>query len=347
MDIIRIFDISEQPISSTNISRRGIFWTPANRQNHGEILFPVIHPRLADRFFGFQAIGLGEVLVAIKNPITNIWLAFDGVGWQGSPLPLFSTPRSIREGMPLWAGPMQLLVRLKPNALLQEVKVGYSVCKDLLEYVLETALPRKLAIPLKFAQNVMVNPDGYSTPFPQGFDGHALSDVSLQIFDQPPVKASPVPELGRMELPETLVAQSVGQLLFTLLPNVEFSQYLYQITQVPCVIIRELDEGRHHKPLREDSIQISETEFETIGMVYGADQEIEVVCIATKEGDVRRMAIALSSLIDQYGSVYSPPHDLTIPLQLIGSFRKGSQPYIKSGTLPTISFKIMVRNISY
>ena len=347
MNIIRTFDPSEHPASTTNIVRRGSFWTPADRQKHGEILFPVVHPRLADRFFGFQTVCVGEVSVAITSPASKLWFAFDGASWQGSPTPIFSTPRSVREGMPLWAGPLQFLVRLEPGAVLQEVKFGYSVCKDLLEYVLETALPRKLNIPMRFSQNVAVNSDGYSTPFPEGFDGHALTDVSLQLFDHPPVSGSPVPESGRIELSETLVAQSVGQLLFTVWPNVEFSQYLYQISQVPCAVVRELDEGKQHRPLREDSIQISETEFLTIGMVYGADQEIEISCIATKEGDARRMAIALSSSIDQNGSIYSPPHDLTIALQVVSGLKKGSQNYIKSGTLPTMSFIILAKNISY
>jgi hypothetical protein len=347
MEIIRIFDISEPPVSRTNILKRGAFWTPADRKQPGEILLPVVHPRLANRFFGFQAIHVGKVLVAVTNPTTNLWFAFDGVGWQASSSPVFSTPRSIREGMPLWAGAIQFLVRLEPDTLLQEVKVGYEVRKDLLEYLLETALPLKLTIPMKFSQNVTVKPDGYSTGFPEGFDGHALTDVQLQLFDQPPVEGSPVPESGRIELAKTLIAESVGQLLFTVSPTVEFSQSLYQISQVPCVIVREIGEGQHHKPIREDSIQISETEYALIGMVYGADQEIEISCIATKEGDARKMAIALSNSIEQDGKIYLPPHDLTLSLQLISRLQKGTQTYIKSGTLPTVSFRLLVRNISY
>lgn len=347
MDIIRIFDVSEPPTNTTNIVRCGGFWTPADREKPGEILLPVVHPRLADRFFGFQAIFLGKVFVAVTNPSMELWFAFDGTGWQASSNPIFSTPESVRDGMSLWSGPLQFLVRLEPEAMLQEVKVGYSVCKDLLEYIFETALPRKLSIPMRFSQNVIVNPDGYSTPFPEGFDGHALTDVSMQLFDQQPIPASPVPESGRMELRQTLVPQSVGQLLFTVWPSVEFSQSLYQISQIPCVIIRELEEGQSHRPIREDYIQTSETEFKTIGMTYGADQEIEVSCIATKEGDARKMAIELSSLINQDAAVYSPPHDLTVSLQIVSGLKKGSQTYIKSGTLPTMSFKMLARNISH
>lgn len=345
MNIIRTFDTSIAPIAYKNLTKFEKFWTTQDRNNSAEILLPILHPRLADKWMGFELNGMGKMSVAIASN-TDDWFYFADGHWQESELPVFATPAEIRAGISKWAGAIQFLVKIEPNALLRELKVGYSVRQDMVEYVLETALPQKLTRAIAFAQNVAVNSDGYSTPFPHGFDGSALTDVKFQLFNQLPVLAAPVPEEGRIELSETLTGGAIGQLLFSVAPSVEFSQYLYQISTVPCVVIRELEEGVQHRPLWEDSIQISESESITVPMIYGSDRAIEISCIAAKEGEARQVAIGLMSLIQQSGSVYSPPHDCAIGLQVVGNLRKGTQNYIKSGSLPTMSFKVLMRNIS-
>lgn len=345
MQIIRTFDTSIAPIGVKNLVRFEKYWTTKDRKHSAEILLPIIHPRLADNWMGFELNGLGKMSVAIAST-GNDWFYFASGRWQVSEFPVFVTPTEIRAGISKWAGAIQFLVKLEPNSLFRELKVGYSVRQDMVEYILETALPQKLTTPILFAQNIAVNSDGYSTPFPHGFDGSALTGVKFQLFNQLPVLASPVPEQGRIELSETLTSGVIGQLLFSVSPSVEFSQTLYQIETVPCVVIRALEEGVHHRPLWEDAIQISETESITVPMVYGSDRAIEISCIASKEGEARQLAIGLMALIQQNGSVYSPPHDLAIGLQVVGSLRKGTQNYIKSGSLPTMSFKVLMRNIS-
>lgn len=346
MQIIRTFDTSIAPIALKNLTKFEKFWTTQDQSNPAEILLPMIHPRLADSWMGFELNGLGKMSVAIAST-SDTWFHFTDGRWQESEFPVFASPTQIRAGIPKWAGAIQFLVRLEPNALLRELKIGYSVRQDMVEYILETALPQKLTRAIAFAQSVAVNGDGYSTPFPHGFDGSALTDVKFQLFNQLPVVAMPVPEQGRIELSEKLISGVIGQLLFSVAPTVEFSQYLYQISTVPCVVIRELEEGVQHRPLWEDSIQISESESVTVPMIYGSDRAIEISCIASKEGEARQIAISLMSLIQQSGSVYSPPHDLAIGLQVVGFLKKGTQNYIKSGTLPTMSFKVLMRNISH
>jgi hypothetical protein len=346
MNIIRTFDVST-PVTKSHIWQWGNRWKVVQGEAFGDILFPIIHPRLADKFFGFEVIGEGDIRVAVKSPTANMWFHFDGSGWCASQFPVFISIKSVRNGMPFWAGAIQFLLQLGANSSVQELKMGYSVCTDLIEYLLEIALPQKLNIPIHFSQTVAINSDGYSTPFPDGFDNQILTDVKLHLFDQVPVSAAPVPELGRIELPQDFPPNSIGQLLFSIYPRAEFSRYLHQITQVPCVIIREIDEGIHHRPIREDSIQVSDTEFVSTTMIYGADQNIEISCVAVKEGEARKIALALSDLINNNGELYSPPHDLSVGLQLIGSIKQGSQNYIKSGTLPTMTFKVAIRNVSY
>jgi hypothetical protein len=345
MEIIRTFDTSITPIGIKNIAKFEKFWTTKDRKNSAEILLPLLHPRLADSWMGFELNGFGVMSAAIASTGDN-WFYFDNGCWQESEFPVFATAAEIREGMSKWAGAIQFLVRVEPNSLFRELKIGYSVRQDMVEYILETALPQKLTAPITFAQNVAINSDGYSTPFPQGFDGSALTDVKFQLFNEFPVSATPVPELGNIQLSEKLTGGVIGQLLFSVAPSVEFSQYLYQISTVPCVVIRELEEGVHHRPQWEDTIQVSETESIKVPLVYGSDRAIEISCIASKEGEARQVAIGLMSLIQQNGKVYSPPHDLAIGLQVVGNFKKGTQNYIKSGSLPTMSFKVLMRNIS-
>jgi hypothetical protein len=345
MQVIRTFDNSIAPIAYKNLVKFDKFWTTKDRKNAAEILLPILHPRLADSWMGFELNGFGKMSAAITSTGDN-WFYFTNGRWEESEFPVFATPAEIRAGISKWAGAIQFLVKIEPNSLFKELKVGYCVRQDIVEYLLETALPQKLKTPIAFSQNVAINSDGYSTPFPQGFDGSALTDVKFQLFNQLPVSATPVPELGNIQLSEKLTGGAIGQLLFSVCPSVEFSQYLYQISTVPCVVIREIEEGVHHRPQWEDAIQVSENESIKVPLVYGSDRAIEISCIASKEGEARQVAIGLMSLIQQSGSVYSPPHDLAIGLQVVGSLKKGTQNYIKSGSLPTMSFKVLMRNIS-
>lgn len=346
MQIIRTFDTSIAPVACKNLIKFERFWTTRDRKTPAEILLPMIHPRLADSWMGFELNGMGKMSAAVANS-SDSWFYFAGGHWQESEHPVFTAPTRIRAGLSKWAGAIQFLVKIESDSLFRELKIGYSVRQDFVEYILETALPQKLTVAIDFVQNVVTNSDGYSTPFPHGFDGSALSDVKFQLFDRQPVPASPVPELGRIELAQKLTGGAIGQLLFSVAPTVEFSQSLYQISTVPCVVIRDLEEGVAHRPLWEDVIQISECESMVVPLTYGSDRAIEISCIASKEGEARQIAIALMQAIQQDGSAYSPPHDLAVGLQVIGSLKKGTQNYIKSGSLPTVSFKVLMRNISY
>lgn len=348
MDIIRYFDTSITPVNKNNLCRLGDLWKVVPGEEYGDILFPVVHPRLADKFFGFQLAGSGDVRVAVKSPISNLWFFFDDrCQWLATNTPVFMSPKLVRDGISFWTGSIQFMVRLAKEATFRELKFGYSVYQDLIEYVLGVALPNKLSIPVRMNRTAIVNDDGYSVDLPEGFDSTKLSDISFQIFNEYPVSATSIPELQRIQLDKDLPPQSIGQLLFSVVPTVEFSRYLYQISQVPCVVIRELEEGIHHRPMLSDVIQVSDNDYVSTQLIFGADQTIEINCVAAKEGDARKMAVTLSDLISRNGDLYSPPHDLTIGLQLIGSIKQETQDYLKSGILPSFTFKVALKNICY
>lgn len=294
----------------------------------GTFLTPILHPRMARQYEGFEVQPeFGVTVQAIKPP--NQAMHFVNGGWSPTSATIFYSPEQIRQYLPLWQpGAIQFRVKLQATAnreypRTEKIKVGYWVDGDPLSYLLESALPDFFAVPVGLVRWVRSDVTGLHLPVPPGLKVERISaaiafvpDLSSQsvVFVDPPARfdvATPVP------------SDRPVRLSFDYTPLVEQGGSFYQITELPCVTVKALEGDNYRQVPNVDSIRLAGGQSRVWSAQAIYDQPIQVTVLAGQMEDARLIGNRLIEFAENVGRVEAFPHGLEIPLQMSGVLKQG------------------------
>jgi hypothetical protein len=362
MKIVRTFNaiaLLQEPNSGVVLHREHLI-----ARGIGNVVTPVIHPRAAWRYFGFQAHPEEWVKVAVYAPNGYRpsgqepgFFYWDGA-WLPTPEAVYQTPETIRKGIELWAGALQFHAQIAQNMALKELSVGYEVDVDLIEYMFNFAIPTWLSQPYRLNRTSWVKGDG-AVDVPRGYNAEQFLEVSLRPMGGLPIEAIASGNSIRTSPP--LAPQLVG-VLFTLQPQVEFTEGIYQIEQSPCIVVRELEIREYHTPFRYEPILTGKGGSELDYPVADFDLPVELSVMAAERQDAQAIANQIIHKVRDEGCLYIPPLDLTlgcyveggigagggqdsIPLELEGGMGVATPSNIRGG-LPTVVIRLVFKNLA-
>ena len=348
----------------------------ATRHNN-TLIFPVIHPTLCDRYFGFECEPEDRVIVATYSPLEEQFKVYTGQEWIPVPVAEFQPAPFVRAGISQWYGPIQFQVQFTdfpsmgtlpgtnrvqsddtmqfvsdfPGSYWQRVpfkfdwlKIGYEVSTDLRSYLFKTALPQLLSNPLRFHRMGVIN---NADPHICVFNTNGLPLEQATNFEVQPFDSYRVPGVlvgnevqSRQPFPKT----GGCRVFYTLPVPVEcLDTDFLQIKSVPCIVLRSLPEGKTHKPLRYEGILASNPFREELDVInYGYEQPIEISAIAATDEDAHILGNHIFTVIKNTGHLYSPPHDLKIPVSIRQGLKRGLTGGDILGILPSYKLEILL-----
>jgi hypothetical protein len=333
------------------------------KESGGEVITPVIYPRLAWQYLGIQAHPEEGIAIALYAPNGYQtqkpgFFYWDGTLWLPTSEALYQSPEAVREGMESWVGAVQFHIRIDEGRSLKEVTVGYEVDIQLIEYIFNFAIPGWLSQPYRLNRISRSKPDG-SVDIPKGYNAEQILDVSVRPLEGLLVKAIASNNLVR---PESPIPNQPVQLLFTVKPQVEFTEGMYQVEQAPCVVLRELDIREYHTPCRYEPVLARQGQSDLDYPVANFDLSVEVSVMATERADAQAIASQIMHKVRDEGCLYLPPVDLTlgcyveggigagggqeaVPLELDGGMGVAAPSNIRGG-LPTVVFRLIFKNLA-
>ncbi|QLE46403.1 hypothetical protein FD723_40030 (plasmid) [Nostoc sp. C052] len=326
----------------------------------GILVYPSVHPLLAQRFFGFEVKKRGEVQVAVKLVDSKIFSSefeyayFDGENWQGSIERHFQNIELIRQGMLKWQGGIQFILKILPHSSVQEISFGYEVNFEITEYLLNYAIPDFLKIPCFVTYMSRTDATG-KVQKPVGYEFDKIIEISVQPMGSAPIPAQIV--AGEIKLPQPILKQVV-QVNFSVIPYTQFTRGLYQIEKLPCVVIRELPIRNVITPYRMDVIESQPGINEFDYPVATFDLPVEVLVMSQNMTDAKMIMRSLIQHIRNSGKIYIPPTDTEIGVFLVGigeldglEFEGGMGIEDVSGDfnsgVATAKFKLSLKNLDY
>lgn len=326
----------------------------------GILVYPSVHPLLAQRFFGFEVKKQGHVQVAVK-PILSVsflpgfeYAYFDGQNWQGSREKIFQDIEQIRQGMPKWQGGIQFILKILPHSSVKEISFGYEVNFEITEYLLNYAIVDFLKIPCFITYTTRSDATG-KIQKPVGYEFEKILSIGVQPMGSAPIPAQII--AGEIELPQPIFSQIV-QVNFSVIPYIQFTRGLYQIEKLPCVVVRELPIRNVLTPYRMNAIEVKPGINEFDYPVATFDLPVEILVMAQNMNDAKMIMRSLIEHVRDLGKIYIPPTDTEIGIFLVGigeldglEFEGGMGIEDVSGDfnsgVATAKFKLSLKNLDY
>ncbi|MFQ3618045.1 MAG: hypothetical protein SNJ57_13135 [Cyanobacteriota bacterium] len=320
--------------AADGIVRRDGVLALADGVANGWFLTPAIAPTMAMRYVGFS-------LEPAEQGITVAILRADGVGDETVLLTADSTgytidttdftidatdtaliylsPEELRSLLPGWVGAIQLRIRLTRDAdgrspQVRSLRLGYEVAGDFLAYLINWVLRPWCGAPVLLTRN-LATVDGTTLPIPARLNPAQMSDVQalspgLRLLDGT-LMANP----GRIELVEA-IAPGMVQLQFRYSPDVEHVTGIFQIDEVPVVLLRLLPGENHHRINATDWVRMPGDRAVEWQAARQYDQPVEIEVLAHTFEDARAIAQSLVSRVEQQGSLGVPAFGTTAIMRL-------------------------------
>jgi hypothetical protein len=350
------------------------------KESGGEVITPVIYPRLAWQYLGIQAHPEEGIAIALYAPNGYQtqkpgFFYWDGTLWLPTSEALYQSPEAVREGMESWVGAVQFHIRIDEGRSLKEVTVGYEVDIQLIEYMFNFAIPDWLSQPYRLNRITRTKADG-KVEIPKGYNIEQILEATVRSLDGLPVAVKATTPSGNLSQPVFTINLPEGrtvnvlpnkpfepvQLLFTVKPQIKFTEGVYQVEQAPCVVLRELDIREYHAPYRYEPVLSGQGQSELDFPVANFDLSVEVSVMATERADAQAIANQIMHKVRDEGCLYLPPVDLTlgcyveggigagggqeaVPFELDGGMGAAAPSNIRGG-LPTVVFRLIFKNLA-
>lgn len=311
-----------------NVVRDGNGLVLAEGAIEGTFLTPILHPRMAWSYEGFEVQPDFGVTVHVIKPPSQAMYFVNG-GWSPTTATIFYTPEQIRQYLPLWQpGAIQFRVKLQTTASekrprTEKVKVGYWVDGDPLSYLMDAALIDFFTVPVTLVRWLRSDVTGLHLPIPPGLKAERISAAIVfvpELSSQPGVFVDPP---ARFDVATPVPADRPIRLSFNYTPLVEQGGGFYQITELPCVTVRSLEGENYRQVPNVDSIRLAKGRSRLWSAQAIYDQPIQVSVMASSMEDARLIGNHLIQLAENRGRVEAFPHGLEVPLQMTGSLKQG------------------------
>jgi hypothetical protein len=313
--------------------------------DQGHITTPLFPARMAAGYFGFEVRReLGVTIAPLRaSGVAQVFL--DG-RWQDTAAPLFYTGAQLRQVLPLWAGPIQFLLRLDRfedgrSPQIRQVVAGYEVGREFLDYLMEFALRQFLTVPVTLTRAAMPNPEGNALPLPKDLKQDRISDIRVLVPELKMVSGT----LGsdRILLSELVPGDRAVEMHLSYKPKVDHEVGVYQVEEIPCVLLRLLEGENYRKPIAQDFVRIAGDQARLLELTQVYDQPVEVEIIGATLGDVKAIHKALVNQIGK-GKMDAPAYGLSVFLVGRSGLQIGDQLQ-KTGTLFSVRFRLTIKDL--
>lgn len=316
----------------------------------GEIIFPAVSPRLSRKWRGVHfAPDEAGVSVALRNPDDSYYYYFDGQDWICSyQLPQYMPVDALRLGLAIWPFAIQLRLRfVDPASRISEVKLGYEVELDPIDYLLKFVLPRRFASPVTIERRITLESD--LIDLPTGFDSLRVGNPEIMTLPGKVKSACSVTPNGQLAIAQAGLYPSSGQLVFQyecLISSVGTGDF-YQISETPTILLQVLpDESSRQAPMQ-DFVVTSQAKAIVWHGRRLVDVPIEVTVVAESDADCRQICNHLIADIRQNASLDAPAFGGTLIIKMQRAAMPGPGivgEEMAAGGLQSYSFRFLLSN---
>ena len=258
---------------------------------------------------------------------------FDGTAWAIAAEPVYQDIETIRQGLNLWAGELQ--VEAEVDDQLQYVAIAYDVDIPLAPYLLEYGIPGLLlSEPVAIVRRRRTSPTGKIN----------LGQIDLESISR--VVAHTPNGLSGEFTPDsrgtitTPWSNSVIEVKIELLPFCDFVFAEYQITRLPIVLLHLLPEERIRYPISTlKHINLGDGTTEETGIGRLVDMVVECRITADEFRDSLAIANQLFAFIRRAQVIEAAPFDEAYPVVPIGGVT------MTEGLPPSATFRFHILNL--
>lgn len=306
-------------------------------EKEGFILLPPINPLLVEKFIGLNIDG-SLISIAIRS--RNKWITIANKTWEDCDQPQFYSLETIQDNLHLIkSNKIQICLKLINDSYIKELWISYVVPIEILNYVLKYSLPIKLSQPIEMNHQINNEVSSNQLSLPKGFDPLRMKNIS--VFKIPENEVID----GRVENRQIILDNEFvgfGILRFNYSLKAEYYPGIYQITESPCVLIRDLENEKYRHLNLEVITQGNTTISWHPGYIY--DQPLEIIVIGHYLEEIKLIACKLIGLITKESYLYLPPFDINIPIQAKPNVKQSSTSKLE-GDLFEVSFRVTLLNL--
>ncbi len=314
--------------ASESIVRRNGALELADGATTGWLLTPAIAPTMAMRYVGLDLLPTEQhMCVSILQP------------GRDTPLVDAETMRGILSN---WIGGVQFRVHLTRDPdgrspQLQSLRVGYEVAGDFLAYLMEWVLRPWCGEPVPLVRH-SVTQDGSTLPLPEQLNPAQMSNLRVLSPGLSLRDATLMANPNRIELAEP-IAPGMVQLQFHYAPDVEHVTGMFQVDEVPVVLLRLLP-GEHYRRINaSDWVRVAGDRAQIWQACRQYDQPVELEVLAHSFDDARAIAQSLLSRIEQAGSLTVPAFGVTVVMRVRSPIQMGDGLQ-REGNLFSLRFRL-------
>lgn len=351
MYIIQTIEFARlQCVKAKHLELHGQALSLQDGEDTGGLVTQPFDPRLAYKYEGFELWPDEQgVTIALIKPGFG-YFAYQHSAWSLVTAPVFYTPEQLRLAFAHWSGPIQFQLKLERSLQgrspqLEVLKFAYHAPGNIIDYCLEFALPQILSVPIEFSYPVEAAGQRLSVPLPPSFVPARMQHIQVYVpghLPQPGTLAT-VGETTTIVVTRPLEA-GTPRLLFDYAPSVSYlpDEILFQIADVPTIVIRLLAGSNYRQHQATDSIRLAGGQTRIWEAKFNYDQPFELRIIANNSLEAGRIGERLLSVVKAAGKVSALPYGVDVPLQTLGSLSRGSAEKLNAGNLQLLSLKMVL-----
>lgn len=320
------------PASEAIVQRHGALEL-ADGATTGWLLTPAIAPTMVMRYVGLD-------LLPTEQHIRMSLLQ------NGLDSPLVDA-ETMRGSLSTWIGGVQFRIHLTRDPdgrspRLQSLRVGYEVAGDFLAYLMEWVLRPWCGAPVLLVRHGVTR-DGSTLPVPEQLNPDQMSDLRVLSPGLAFRDATLVTNPNRIELAEP-IAPGMVQLQFRYTPDVEHVTGMFQVDEVPVVLLRLLPGENYHRINASDWVKMAGDLTQVWQACRQYDQPVELEVLAHSFDDARAIAQSLLSRIEQAGSLTVPAFGLTVVMRVRSHIQIGDGLQ-REGNLFSLRFRLALMGL--
>lgn len=329
-------------------------------KSQGSFLMPAFKPRLAESWEGLDVypdeVG---VEIQVRHPDTHQVYRYDAdTNWQITNESHYQSVASVRRGLMHWlATGIQFKLRLNRLAnglspVVSEVGVGFEVALEQLGYILDFSLPQTLSAAVELVRIVEPVIDAHWVGVPVGINPERILSPYVR-FPNRGEKFQGTVQPADQNLPARIqfdqaLPDEPAYLVFRYVPLVQHAAQLYQVSEIPTVLLRSLAPQNERKVVLPDWIQTSDAEVKRSVESRWLDYPVDVIVIAADFQEARTISNQLTAEINKRNFLEVAGWGKVIPMQILQGMHPGvgdAGDSLTVGDLATQHFRLLLRDI--
>ncbi len=334
--------------NAQDIVRRDGVLELADGEDSGWLLTPPISPTMAIAYQGFDLLPMEQgIRVAVRRPFDS-WCRWLAGQWVSHDTPTYYTAGQLRDYLVDWVGEIQFQIEMTRGTdgrspQLRVLRVAYEVMGDFLHYLIEWALVPWCRMEVPLIRNAMTR-DGITVGIPERLNPAQISSIKALKPGERLVEASLLENPVRILLANP-VTPGMVQLQFRYAPVTEHVTGMFQVEEVPVVLLRLLQGENYRRVNTTDWVRTSGDRAKIWHCVHQYDQPVEIEVLAHSFDDARSIAQMIAAQVDTDGFLVVQAYGLTIYIRMRSPIQPG-ETLQQEGNLFSLKFRISLLGLT-